>query len=89
VTQKEIIKNYLLECRENGDDWLLGGKIRSIETENGFIGFRGDRDCRDLFRDKKIFARENEKGLVEYKYKYSWEKWVDKDFWKNNQKTLL
>ena len=89
LTQKDIIKNYLYEALEMGDGWVLGGTIRSKETNDGHIGFRGDRDCRELFEAKEIFARENDKGQVEYKYKHSFEKWRDKDFWKLPQISIF
>jgi hypothetical protein len=89
MTQKEIIKNYLFEALEKGDGWVLGGTIRSKFTNHGFIGFRGDRNARQLFRDKEIFARENDKGQVEYKYKHSFEEWQDKDFWKLPQISIF
>ena len=56
-TQNEIIKNYLFEAREHGDGWVLGGTIRSKETNGGFIGFRGDRDARNLYEKKKYSPR--------------------------------
>jgi hypothetical protein len=89
MTQREIIKNYLFEALEMGDGWVLGGTIRSKETNDGFIGFRGDRDARQLFRDKEIFARDNEKGQVEYRYKHEWEEWHDKKYWENPQGNLI
>jgi hypothetical protein len=89
MTQKEIIKNYLFEALEKGDGWVLGGTIRSLETREGFIGFRGCRDCREMFNNGEIFARNNRNGFVEYKYKHSFEKWRDKDFWKLPQISIF
>lgn len=46
LSQKEIITLYLRDL----DTWVLEGKVRSIDTRWGFVGFRGDRTCRDLIR---------------------------------------
>lgn len=46
---KTIIKDYL---QSRYPEYILGGLIRSIEFihegEREFIGFRGDRDCREM-----------------------------------------
>lgn len=47
MSQKTIILQYLREI----SDWVLAGKVRSIQTPYGFIGFRGDRDIRDMVRE--------------------------------------
>lgn len=52
MTQEEIIIKYL----EDLGDWQYEYKIRSIPTQHGFIGARGDRDVRQLIEDKKVEA---------------------------------
>jgi hypothetical protein len=46
MTDKEIIVLYLRDL----DDWMLEGMVRSIDTKYGHIGFRGDRNVRDLVK---------------------------------------
>ena len=57
MTNQERIIFYLRDL----DSWVLEGKIRSIETPYGFIGFRGDRDCRELVRKGLLEKRMNGK----------------------------
>ena len=52
----KIIMQYL-----EGKDWTLAGKLRSLQTPYGFIGFRGDRNCRDLVEAGKLERRPNER----------------------------
>jgi len=46
MNQYKIILNYL---RQQGG-WIKEGLIRGMNTEWGFIGFRGDRNVRDLIK---------------------------------------
>ena len=69
MNQKQIIKKYL--GAEN--DWVMEGKIRSINTPWGFIGFRGDRNCRQMVADGELehkmigkYAYVRVKSQVEY-----------------------
>lgn len=68
MTDKQIIIAYLKLLREQGDGWILGGKVRSIQTPFGWIGFRGDRDCRELVRKGVLEKRMNGK-YAEIRYK--------------------
>ena len=88
MTQKEIIRNYLHDQKYENDGWVLGGTIRSLETRCGLIGFRGDRNCREMYEDHEIFAKEKN-GMVYYKYKESFEDWVSKEHWKEKQLNLI
>ena len=62
--QYKIIRQYLAEI----DDWVLEGKIRSLQTPYGFVGFRGDRNCRDLVR-AGILEKRLVNGLCEVRIK--------------------
>lgn len=64
MENKEKIIKYLKEI----DDWVLAGKIRSIETKFGWIGFRGDRDTRSLVQAGVLERRLNGK-FAEVRYK--------------------
>ena len=59
ATYKFIILNHLEELRraDPGGGWIKEGLLRGIDTKWGFLGFRGDRDTRDLIK----------KGMVESK----------------------
>ena len=57
MKQKEIIIRYLQEC--NG--WVMEGKIRSLDTKWGFIGFRGDRTVREMKASGLLEWRKNGK----------------------------
>ncbi len=68
---KAIILKYLKAVRDldrNGG-WVLEGTIRSKQTDFGWIGFRGDRDCRDLVEAGLLEHRLNGK-LAEVRYRY-------------------
>jgi len=54
---KGIILKYLESVRAQDPDggWIKEGLLRSKETSFGWIGFRGDRDARQLY----------EKGFLE------------------------
>ena len=54
MTYSALILRYLAE---NPDIWFREGKFHGLETSYGFIGYRGDREVRDLIK----------KGLVEAK----------------------
>jgi hypothetical protein len=43
-----IILQYLKSLRGNGEGWMKAGLIRSFATPFGFVGFRGDRNVREL-----------------------------------------
>jgi hypothetical protein len=53
----KIIMDYLRDI----DDWVLAGKVHGIDTPYGWIGFRGDRNCRDLIEAGKLEKKPNEK----------------------------
>lgn len=73
---KKIILKYLKDLRDNSPDgaypyggWVLAGKIRSIDTPYGFIGFRGDRDIRDLVKAGCLeTGYEGRLRIVRFKY---------------------
>ena len=52
MTQKEIIKKYL-----EGRGWVKEGLIRGINTDYGFLGFRGDRTVRDMIKSGELEAK--------------------------------
>lgn len=64
MPEKEIILRYL---RDRGD-WVLEGLVRSIDTPYGHIGFRGDRNCRELVAEGKLDRRETPQGFAEVRY---------------------
>ena len=67
MTQQAIIIRYLKSVRDFGDGWVKAGTIRSKDTPWGFIGFRGDRDCRDLVKARRLERRMNG-GFAEVRY---------------------
>ena len=50
MIQKEILIKYL----QDAEDWIPSYKLRSINTNSGFLGSQGDRRARELFEDDKI-----------------------------------
>lgn len=68
MSQQQIIVRYLRDMRAFGEGWVKAGTIRSKETRYGFIGFRGDRDCRDLVKAEILEKRMNG-GFCEVRYK--------------------
>ena len=52
-TQKEIIINYLRQT----NDWIPSFKLRSIQTQFGWIGSQGDRRARELANEGKILHK--------------------------------
>ena len=68
MTQQAIIVRYLRDMRAFGEGWVKAGTIRSKETRYGFIGFRGDRDCRDLVKGGYLERRMKD-GFAEVRYK--------------------
>lgn len=65
MTQKEIIKSYL---KSRSPEWIKEGLIRGINTDFGFIGFRGDRDVRQMIKDGEVEAKfEGKYRVVKYK----------------------
>ena len=71
MTYKRIILNHLKDLRDFGPDegWIKAGMLRSKETKHGFIGFRGDRDVRDLVKSGLLEADKDGKyRIVRYKY---------------------
>lgn len=67
-SEHKIIVNYLYDLRKWSEGWVLAGKIRSISTPYGFIGFRGDRNVRDLVKMGILERRMNGK-FAEVRYK--------------------
>lgn len=49
MTQKEIIQKYIHSL----GTWVREGEVRSIRTEWGLIGYRGDRDLRDMIKSEE------------------------------------
>lgn len=54
MTNTEKIWNYLSIARRG--EWVREGIIRGIDTDWGFIGFRGDRDVRQMVKDGRLEA---------------------------------
>mgnify|MGYP001580518437 CR=1 FL=1 len=46
MTQRDIIKAYI-----ESTGWIKEGLVRGINTDKGFIGFRGDRTVREMLRE--------------------------------------
>lgn len=63
MTDQQIIMHYLKEVRDYGenDGWVVAGTIRSKQTNYGFIGFRGDRNVRELVSKGRLERRKNGK----------------------------
>lgn len=62
MDNKTKILNYLSISRRG--EWVMEGLIRGINTEWGFIGFRGDRDVRDLISQGKLESEKRGKFRV-------------------------
>ena len=56
---KFIILNYLEDLRRADPEggWIKEGFLRGIETKWGFLGFRGDRDTRELIKNGLLEAK--------------------------------
>lgn len=70
LTQKQIIVKYLKWIREQGinDGWIREYKLRSVYTPFGWIGFQGDRRCRELVKEGYLEKRYMNK-YAEFRYK--------------------
>ena len=66
ATYKFIILNHLEELRraDPGGGWIKEGLLRGIDTKWGFLGFRGDRDTRDLIKKGMVESRMDGKFRV-------------------------
>lgn len=62
MTNPEKILNYLSIAR--GGEWVREGEIRGIQTAWGFIGYRGDRDVRDLIKSGAVESKMDGKFRV-------------------------
>ncbi len=52
MDNKEKILNYLSITRRG--EWVREGNIHGIDTEWGWIGYRGERDVRDLIESGQL-----------------------------------
>ena len=71
MTQKQIIQQYL----KSQGGWVKAGGVRSIKTEWGLIGYRGDRDLREMYETPE----ECEKWGIEQSErdtKFSWVRYI-------------
>lgn len=70
LSQKQIIVKYLRWIAEQGinDGWVKEYKLRSVKTPFGWIGFQGDRRCRELAREGYLERRYVD-GYAEFRYK--------------------
>ena len=60
LSQKQIIQKYL----QAKGEWVLAGLVRSIATDYGFIGLRGDRDLREMTETPELCKKWGlEKGM--------------------------
>ena len=65
MKQREIIKLYL---NSRYPEWVKEGLIRGRNTDFGFIGFRGDRNVREMISNGEVEAKfEGKYRVVRYR----------------------
>ena len=70
MSDYEVILRYLKDIRDKeADGWILEGNVRSVDTPNGWIGFRGDRNCRDLM-EVGILEKDDKEEFVKVRFLY-------------------
>ena len=70
MSDYEVILKHLKDIRDKEyDGWILEGNVRSVDTPYGWIGFRGDRNCRDL-AEVGIIEKNGEGKFVKVRFLY-------------------
>ena len=70
MSDYEVILRYLKDIRDKEPDgWILEGNVHSVDTPNGWIGFRGDRNCRNL-AEVGIIEKDDSGKFVKVRFLY-------------------
>ena len=71
LTLKERIQEYLYKWKvKDPNHWVNGGEVERLAQEIGFKASNASRRCRELVDEQILDRRENEKGYVEYQFKF-------------------